>query len=135
MQTGSFLLSLFLLAFSEPFACVHPYNFILVYGSRFSSRVIRVNKKESRVRLSFLLVRMTGLEPAQPCDHKNLNLTRLPVPPHPHVSRYILSYLLRFATDIEVICKKIFIISSFYIAKNSLFCHSKGLYCKKTMRI
>ena len=28
---------------------------------------------------------MTGLEPAQPCDYKNLNLTRLPIPPHPHV--------------------------------------------------
>ena len=28
---------------------------------------------------------MTGLEPAQPCDHKNLNLTRLPIPPHPHM--------------------------------------------------
>ena len=35
---------------------------------------------------SFLLalVRTTGLEPAQPCDHKNLNLTRLPIPPCPH---------------------------------------------------
>ena len=29
------------------------------------------------------LVRITGLEPAQPCDHKNLNLTRLPIPPYP----------------------------------------------------
>ncbi len=32
------------------------------------------------------MVRITGLEPAQPCDHKNLNLTRLPIPPHPHIS-------------------------------------------------
>ena len=31
------------------------------------------------------LVRATGLEPAQPCDHKNLNLTRLPIPPRPHI--------------------------------------------------
>ena len=31
------------------------------------------------------LVRVTGLEPAQSCDHKNLNLTRLPIPPHPHI--------------------------------------------------
>ena len=30
-----------------------------------------------------LMVRATGLEPAQPCDHKNLNLTRLPIPPCP----------------------------------------------------
>lgn len=29
------------------------------------------------------LVRVTGIEPACPCEHKNLNLARLPVPPHP----------------------------------------------------
>ena len=34
----------------------------------------------------FRLVRATGLEPAQPCDHKNLNLTRLPIPPRPHIA-------------------------------------------------
>ena len=122
MQRNSFLLSLSLLAFSAPFACVIFTNAIFVYGSRFSSRVTRTNKKESWVQLSFLLVRMTGLEPAQPCDYKNLNLTRLPVPPHPHVSRYILSHLTGFATDIEVFCKKIFVIHTFYILKNSLFC-------------
>ena len=31
------------------------------------------------------LVRVKGLEPSQPCDHKNLNLTRLPIPPNPHM--------------------------------------------------
>lgn len=43
-------------------------------------------KKTNRINGSFLfaLVRTTGLEPAQPCDHKNLNLTRLPIPPCPH---------------------------------------------------
>jgi hypothetical protein len=30
-------------------------------------------------------VRETGLEPARPFDHKNLNLARLPVPPFSHV--------------------------------------------------
>gem|GEM_PF-1734966 len=30
-----------------------------------------------------VLVRVTGLEPAHPNGHKNLNLTRLPIPPHP----------------------------------------------------
>ena len=34
------------------------------------------------------LVRVTGLEPAQPCDHKNLNLARLPIPPHPRIILY-----------------------------------------------
>ena len=29
------------------------------------------------------MVRPTGLEPAQPNDYKNLNLTRLPIPPWP----------------------------------------------------
>ena len=37
------------------------------------------------------VVRTTGLEPAQPFDHKNLNLTRLPIPPCPHESDTILS--------------------------------------------
>ncbi len=30
-----------------------------------------------------VLVRATGIEPACPCEHKNLNLARLPVPPRP----------------------------------------------------
>ena len=38
-----------------------------------------------RSQWCFHMVRVTGLEPAQPCDHKNLNLTRLPIPPHPHI--------------------------------------------------
>ena len=28
-------------------------------------------------------VRLRGLEPPRPCGHKNLNLARLPIPPHP----------------------------------------------------
>ena len=40
-------------------------------------------KKGNPFGLPFL-VRTTGLEPAQPCGHKNLNLTRLPIPPCPH---------------------------------------------------
>lgn len=38
---------------------------------------------ELKVQPLSSLVRITGLEPAQPCDHKNLNLTRLPIPPYP----------------------------------------------------
>ncbi len=41
-------------------------------------------KKAKSFDLAFL-VRTTGLEPAQSCDHKNLNLTRLPIPPRPLV--------------------------------------------------
>ena len=33
-----------------------------------------------------LLVRVKGLEPSQSCPHKNLNLTRLPIPPNPQVA-------------------------------------------------
>ena len=40
-------------------------------------------KREPNFGSLFYLVRMTGLEPARPFDHKNLNLTRLPIPPHP----------------------------------------------------
>ena len=31
------------------------------------------------------LVRVAGLEPVRSCPHKNLNLARLPIPPHPHI--------------------------------------------------
>ena len=31
------------------------------------------------------MVRVTGLEPARGC-HQNLNLARLPIPPHPHIN-------------------------------------------------
>ena len=33
------------------------------------------------------LVRMRGLEPPLPCENQNLNLARLPIPPHPHLPR------------------------------------------------
>ena len=32
-------------------------------------------------------LRITGLEPAHPWGHKNLNLARLPIPPYPHISQ------------------------------------------------
>lgn len=31
------------------------------------------------------MVRVKGLEPSRSCPHKNLNLARLPIPPHPHI--------------------------------------------------
>ena len=33
------------------------------------------------------LLRVKGLEPSRSCPHKNLNLARLPIPPHPRVGR------------------------------------------------
>ena len=36
-----------------------------------------------------ILLRMTGLEPARR-RHQNLNLARLPIPPHPHISYSII---------------------------------------------
>ena len=38
-------------------------------------------------------MRVTGIEPAQPCGHKNLNLARLPVPPHPRMPCFALRHL------------------------------------------
>ncbi len=49
-------------------------------------KMLQKREKRSKSRKTFRpihLVRITGLEPAQPCDHKNLNLTRLPIPPYP----------------------------------------------------
>ena len=42
-------------------------------------------KKASSFDEVFCLVRVKGLEPSQSCPHKNLNLTRLPIPPNPHM--------------------------------------------------
>ena len=39
--------------------------------------------------LGKILLRMTGLEPARR-KHQNLNLARLPIPPHPHISYSII---------------------------------------------
>ena len=47
---------------------------------------------------TLVMVRVTGLEPAQPCDHQNLNLTRLPIPPYPHITffkwRFVSTYAI-----------------------------------------
>lgn len=80
-----YFLSVPSLRFFAPFACVNFCKCVAFLWLTVLVWVARTNKKESWVQLSFLLVRVTGLEPAQPCDYKNLNLTRLPVPPHPHV--------------------------------------------------
>ena len=49
-------------------------------------------KKQSVVKVSFsttittlCMVRVTGIEPALPFENMNLNHTRLPVPPYPHI--------------------------------------------------
>lgn len=52
-----------------------------------SVQVLSINrlKKEIPEWVSLFLVRVKGLEPSRSCPHKNLNLTRLPIPPHPHI--------------------------------------------------
>ena len=41
--------------------------------------------KNSNPLRTFRLVRVTGIEPALPFENMNLNHTRLPVPPYPHI--------------------------------------------------
>ena len=60
----------------------------------FAFRTKDILKIRSRPRLEpgsdyHYLVRMTGLEPARR-KHQNLNLARLPIPPHPHISYSII---------------------------------------------
>ena len=50
---------------------------------RFLFKSLPAQKKKTGSFEPVFLVRVAGLEPVQPCGHKNLNLTRLPVPPHP----------------------------------------------------
>ena len=44
----------------------------------------QVDKRKKLDKSSFSMVRITGLEPACPCEHMDLNHTRLPIPPYPH---------------------------------------------------
>lgn len=41
------------------------------------------DKNETTFRLMIGKLRMRGVEPPRGCPHKDLNLARLPVPPHP----------------------------------------------------
>ena len=51
-----------------------------------SSPLNHQNKKTGYpIGYPVFLVRVKGLEPSRSCPHKNLNLTRLPIPPHPHM--------------------------------------------------
>ena len=58
----------------------------------FSYRFLDRKNPESAMLISTSgknLLRMTGLEPARR-KHQNLNLARLPIPPHPHISYSII---------------------------------------------
>ena len=69
----------------------------LAICGRLCEPIVCTNKRRMHIKcILLLLVRARGLEPPQPCDHKNLNLTRLPIPPYPHL---FLAWLLN-ATDI-----------------------------------
>ena len=68
----------------------------------------RTADKQKATERSVALVRTTGLEPAQPFDHKNLNLTRLPIPPCPHDSDNILSQIQKNANILERFLQKVF---------------------------
>ena len=51
-------------------------NFIIISNTSLPARAWCSSNND--------FLRMTGLEPAHPCGHKDLNLARLPIPPHPH---------------------------------------------------
>ena len=51
-------------------------------------------------------MRVTGLEPAQPCDHKNLNLTRLPIPPYPHIKLEVRLMALHPTAQAKTACTR-----------------------------
>ena len=42
-------------------------------------------QKRQLTRAVFFVVRIRGLEPPPSCPDSNLNLTRLPIPPYPHI--------------------------------------------------
>ena len=58
------------------------------FHTGFQIKKSRKCNVDQHFRGKFLL-RMTGLEPARR-KHQNLNLARLPIPPHPHISYSII---------------------------------------------
>ena len=67
----------------------------LYYGIWFpehkNSRKLLILRRTSHVSGCFYLLRITGLEPARR-GHQNLNLARLPIPPHPLNPLCIISF-------------------------------------------
>ena len=57
----------------------------VIHHAPFKSFSIVKAKNKVSERIPCFLVRVKGLEPSRSCPHKNLNLTRLPIPPHPHM--------------------------------------------------
>ena len=57
----------------------------VIHYAPFKSFSIVETKNKVSKRIPCFLVRVKGLEPSRSCPHKNLNLTRLPIPPHPHM--------------------------------------------------
>ena len=55
--------------------------------SLFRKKFRRKQEKSCRLNLQ-LSMRVKGLEPSRSCPHKNLNLARLPIPPHPHTGLF-----------------------------------------------
>lgn len=72
--------------------------------SAVSKRIFFIQRKTEQSLLCSDVVRVAGLEPVQSCLHKNLNLARLPVSPHPHIFRFY---------------AEIFLIYNAYILQNS----------------
>ena len=50
-----------------------------------------LSKQKAPRRVLFVLVRIVGLEPTRK-KHRNLNPTRLPIPPHPHLALFYHGY-------------------------------------------
>ena len=65
---------------------------------RYDKNKLTINPYKNINLLQAYLVRVKGLEPSQSCPHKNLNLTRLPIPPNPHMKLHH-SFLLGVVTE------------------------------------
>ena len=69
---------------------------LLVRGfSRARPSSVPENEEIRTCRSGFFLLRVKGLEPSRSCPHKNLNLARLPIPPHPRASFFRTRLLYR----------------------------------------
>ena len=72
-------------------------------------------KKPSRRRF-FYLVRVTGLEPAR-WSHQNLNLARLPIPPHPHINTDSILIITDFTGNVKRMEQKMQVSKKLYWTK------------------
>ena len=90
---------------------------------------------ENPIQIIPHFLRMTGLEPARR-KHQNLNLARLPIPPHPHIHTVnsLPASTLIMIRDILILVKHLFLTDPFYCKTKNRNTSTKGFRLSFTVK-